>query len=822
MKKAIYTLLLLTLTGSLYSQTWDGSTNTNWTTASNWSTNTVPGAGSTVVINNAALPNQPRLTGNVTVQQITISAGILNLNGFTLTVSNTTNFTGGTLQNGSYVTTSTINQMQNTTFNGPLTITKNGNSGGTMTFSGGNTFNGAVTIVNNGNTGMQLASTNADIFNGDMTFRQLDASGNLYPAYTGINYFNGNISTVGSVKQVIFGQGGGTAEITGNKVQNIQGATAQQPRFNKLVMNTTGNITLQVPITIGSTLTMTNGLLFASATNLVTINDNATTSGASNTSFVYGPVRKIGNEAFTFPTGKGDFYAPISISAPSNTSDHFTAEYFNVPTPHNLTLLSLGLHHVSKEEYWALNRTGGLSSVSVTLSYNAGERSGGISNLSDLRVSGWNGLLNLDLANGGTTGNIASGTVRTGSPALLYGDFTLASSSTANTMVLALIGKTMSFYSPTTSDNITWKFLNVRPGVDALVKITGSRNATLNRIDDSTVYNQLWQPFIRYTNTTNNATDSSYMEFKVSFVRNNITESQKAISMIVVDHDGSGSIGGFRELLKVSQPVVSKPIFGSLVTISQNASWMTLLSPTMVFPNIDTTATAAMSQLNFANLASYTIRVGVLGRINGGTVRQASFFFKNFASAPVLLPVKLLDLDAQYKGNDAKVSWATSEEENMNKFQVYRSLNGIDYTLVREVKAKGFSQETSNYSLIDLQIAAQANENVFYKLKMINNDGEFTWSSVVMLNKSKVPTSVLGTVYPNPTKGELNLGFENGISDITIQVVDMFGKVLQSYNDTDLDHNSSLTLDVSELSTGIYFIKVTGLDSASLTRFIKN
>jgi hypothetical protein len=822
MKKLIYTLILSLTTGQLLAQKWDGSSSTNWSTAANWDNNTVPAAGSTVTID-ATVPNQPRLSGNVTIKELKISAGNLNLNGYTLTTSTKIEFIGGTVQNG-LIVTNDLKKMENTIFNGPLTITQNGSAKNLV--EGNNTFNGVITIVNNSIEEFRMANVNADRFNGDVTFVQKNAAGAFYPASIGQNNFKGNISTLGSVEPVLFGNGGGTVVINGTNVQNLDGPATQAPVFKNLTMNTTKGLILNVPAVISGALTLTDGIIYSSATNLLIMNDNSSTSGAKNTSHVSGPVRKIGNDAFTFPTGKGSLYGPITITAPSAAGDHFTAEYFNTPTPHTLSLLDiLTLNHISKEEYWSLNRTNGLSSVAVTLSFNAAERSGTVTNLNDLRVARWNSLLNLSSShgNGGTTGNTAAGTVKTASAIGSFGDFTIASSSIQNPLQLVMAPSPMGFTNPTAINSVVWKFSNVRKGVDAIITVTGAKNATLDRIDDSGSYKHSWQPFIKYTNTTFSTSDSSYMEFKVSFVKNGMPEVLKSVAMTVIDADGEGRSGGYRELVKVSQPAVSKGILNSLITVANDANWMTLIGTTQLFQNIDTTAYAAMTQVNLTNVSSYTMRVGVLGRISGGSVRQASFAFNNFQSMNVVLPVKLANIEAEYVRNGSHVTWSTTEEDNLNSFDVYRSVDGIEYTKVGNVKAKGYSQVNSNYTFMDLELAA-TNEMAFYKLKMIDNDGKYTWSSVTKLSRiNKVESNVVGSVYPNPTKGELNLNVANADSEFSIEVVDIFGKVILAYNQADLNSNASMTLDVAEFNNGVYFIRVTGAEgNVSLTRFVKN
>src|SRR5690606_30616172 len=84
-----------------------------------------------------------------------------------------------------------------------------------------------------------------------------------------------------------------------------------------------GNLSIQ------KQLVFANGIVQTTSSNLLIINDATTTLLGSSTSYVQGPLRKIGTNPYTFHIGKNNKYAPVSISAPSVASDYFTAEYFD-------------------------------------------------------------------------------------------------------------------------------------------------------------------------------------------------------------------------------------------------------------------------------------------------------------------------------------------------------------------------------------------------------------------------------------------------------------------------------------------------------------
>jgi hypothetical protein len=285
-----------------------------------------------------------------------------------------------------------------------------------------------------------LASTTTDTYNANVTFRQSVAN-RLYVAYgTSVN-FNGNISTVGSTTALTFApnSNNGWIVFTGSSAQTISADAARLPVIPNLRMNKSGNgLTLNNQLTVSRNLTLNNGVITSSATNLLVMNDNALVTNASSLSHVAGPVRKIGDDAFTFPTGKSGVYRPIAISAPSNTAHHFTAELFRGTSDGTYSHASkvASIVTLSQCEFWILNRTNGTSNVNVTLGWNGIECI--VANPSTLVVSRWNGTSWQNHGNGGTTGSSAAGTVVSSTAITSFSPFAVGSTSPENPLPVEL------------------------------------------------------------------------------------------------------------------------------------------------------------------------------------------------------------------------------------------------------------------------------------------------------------------------------------------------------------------------------------------------
>jgi hypothetical protein len=188
----------------------------------------------------------------------------------------------------------------------------------------------------------------------------------------------------------------------------------------------------------------------------------------------------------------------------------------------------------------------------------------------------------------------------------------------------------------------------------------------------------------------------------------------------------------------------------------------------------------------------------------------------------LVLPVKLIDLKAEAQDEVNTISWKTTSEENANRFEVYKSLDGVNFTLAGEVAAAGFSQSVQSYSFSDASMTE--NVSVFYRLKLIDNDNSSSWTKILSIAATNAQTTKVQSVFPNPTSGVLNINFSQ-LSDnaFTVQVIDAFGKVFQEVNSDELNGMSTISFDLTDLNTGIYFVKVSGdCTKTQLTKFTKN
>ncbi len=275
-------------------------------------------------------------------------------------------------------------------------LSLNGTGNGTLALTAANSYTGLTTV--SANT-LQLNKTGGGT---------LPATSNILINGTGTLRISSNqtISNLTMSAGTLLVDAGstltitGTYTVTGGTINNpgtikLNGAAVSFPGTGVIINNGTAGtmsnleiassapVTQTAPFFISGTLTLTTGILTSGAVNFITFNNGANVTGASNASFINGPVSKIGNSTFAFPVGKPNCgpsgtvtgFAALTISSfmpfPGSITDQFTAEYIRDSATALGALSALGVDHISRCDYWTLTRDPGTTStVDITLSWN--------------------------------------------------------------------------------------------------------------------------------------------------------------------------------------------------------------------------------------------------------------------------------------------------------------------------------------------------------------------------------------------------------------------------------------------------------------------
>lgn len=465
--------------------TWNGSDDEDWDNPLNWTPNRVPDECSLVIIP-SDLNDYPNVYHNndISIGGLKMNSASLYLNGVNLTIGDSVSIHNSDIQDVGYITLSgsTNPRITYSSFDcyelnivnykggshfygnsvyGDVSISDRA-SRSDMSFTFGNEINGSLTWTNSSNDPNNYLSNGngmADEIYGDLTINNntqatlsiglgsdeplivsgnvnLNSNTNSYPFYIDkITFFESDQQSL-------------NLNFPGSDVFEIKEMYFRKDYSSYLTLKKDLKINSKLLMGIGS------GVIKTEATKMLIIGDTCivTDLDPENGSMVEGPMKKIGNTAFSFPIGKikpmgmltdkqeggqtemmrgtgSNFYkAPLGISAPAETDAAFIAEYMlNNPINdgYDTTFHEPGLGAIQTDEYWKLTRESGASNVEVTLTYDDSHITQAFVP-SGLKIAGWDGAKWLDWGNGGTTGTARVGTIKSVSPLTTYGPLALA------------------------------------------------------------------------------------------------------------------------------------------------------------------------------------------------------------------------------------------------------------------------------------------------------------------------------------------------------------------------------------------------------------
>lgn len=200
-----------------------------------------------------------------------------------------------------------------------------------------------------------------------------------------------------------------------------------------------------------------------------------------------------------------------------------------------------------------------------------------------------------------------------------------------------------------------------------------------------------------------------------------------------------------------------------------------------------------------ANYCFFVLATDITG--NAETLRTGATTCTSIGN-PV--PVTWLYFNGTNRDKNNLLKWATTSEQNSKEFRLERSLNGSDFIEIATVPAAGNSSSTREYQYTDMNIHRLNSPVMFYRLKQVDNDNHFKYSSIVRLTylDNSINPSI---VYPNPTNGQINIligdpkqvGTEATITDVN-------GRIVKKIKIT----SANQLIDLSSFVNGLYFVRL--------------
>jgi hypothetical protein len=132
--------------------------------------------------------------------------------------------------------------------------------------------------------------------------------------------------------------------------------------------------------------------------------------------------------------------------------------------------------------------------------------------------------------------------------------------------------------------------------------------------------------------------------------------------------------------------------------------------------------------------------------------------------------------------------------------------------------------------LFEGETIAQANNSTHYgqeigkyQLYIENQYGCGSYSNIVFLPTLSIDVidDFDFTLYPNPVKSLLGINLSRMFNSTTVSITDVLGQELYAFRQKIQAGETKITLDVSDLSSGIYFMVAENGSQKTVKRFVK-
>jgi hypothetical protein len=181
-------------------------------------------------------------------------------------------------------------------------------------------------------------------------------------------------------------------------------------------------------------------------------------------------------------------------------------------------------------------------------------------------------------------------------------------------------------------------------------------------------------------------------------------------------------------------------------------------------------------------------------------------------------PVELSLFNAAQLNNGVRLTWRTETEVNNYGFEILRQTQDEDqWTSIGFVNGNGNSNSPKNYSFLDGLINTSG--SIKYRLKQIDNDGQYEYSKEIIINLGTPATFSLSQNYPNPFNPNTKISYTLPLdSKVSLKVFDVLGNLVETLIDERKEAGYyEVNFNAKSLSSGVYFYSLS-TDTFSQTK----
>jgi hypothetical protein len=184
-----------------------------------------------------------------------------------------------------------------------------------------------------------------------------------------------------------------------------------------------------------------------------------------------------------------------------------------------------------------------------------------------------------------------------------------------------------------------------------------------------------------------------------------------------------------------------------------------------------------------------------------------------------VLPVTVTNLAANYNDGKTTVSWASQQEFNINRYEIQRSFDGVNFEYAGTVQANNVSS-LQQYKFTD-NVSSFSAKYVFYRVKVIEQGNSIKITNTVSVKLANWKANEM-TIAPNPssTNAQIKINTAKATKG-DISVFDATGKIVLRQQASLLAGNNSIILNnITTLSGGYYTVRLVANEETFTSKLL--
>ena len=311
---------------------------------------------------------------------------------------------------------------------------------------------------------------------------------------------------------------------------------------------------------------------------------------------------------------------------------------------------------------------------------------------------------------------------------------------------------------------------------------------------------------LKYTKGINGTLTAAWIDGSSEFLAGNLPFSAPAVTSTAIQ------AGIDPQVTEANSTIISDGTSGNPLGTKVGTLVITSPTPFVAAPLGVTYATSGLLTKAFAFVGGFGVDMNALGLQT-----------KNNNLTNPVLPVELSSFLSNVNGREVNLNWETKTEVNTRQLEIDRTLvnttgSSTTWSSVGSLTAAGTSTTPKKYSYTDKNLQSGKYQ---YRLKMVDNDGSFNYSSVEAAEVAIPKDFAVSQNYPNPFNPSTKIDYQVPVdAKVILEVYNITGqKVVELVNQEQSAGYYTVDFGASKLSSGVYIYRLAASDKATGNNF---